>query len=122
MRLAATLPGNVSTAGAVPAEQSPDPRVRFAALAAEQRAKLNLALDTTDFPSTVFEARAYLSRIARYETAVAGFMGESAAAHALGMLGPNGAGPAIDRVLRAARFHGKPWRANWNDARAEARG
>lgn len=120
MRTIAACHGTVATADAAPADLSPDPLVRFAALAATLRAKLNLALELTDFLCTVFEARAYLGRIARYERAVAGFMGDSIAEHALGMLGPNGCGPAIDHTLRAARFHGKPWLSKWPEAEGNA--
>lgn len=105
----------VATEGAVAADTSNDPAVRFAALASVQRLKLEAVIATTDFPHTVYDAKQLLKRVAGYERDAArpGAFGAAGAQHGLGMLGRNGYGPLIDSLVRAAEFHGMPWRSKW---------
>lgn len=100
-----------------------DPALRFQALADDACTKLELALRLTDFPSTVLQARQYLSELRATEKLAAsgGDYGNAVAGAALGTWGRNGRGPAIDGVLSAAKFHGKPWRLRWDAARDAAR-
>lgn len=106
-----------------PEAVSDDPVARFAALAAETRAKLELALELTDFPCTVAMALDYLARLDHAEKEVRdwGNLRHLAASSILGTWGRNGRGPAIDGILSSARFHGKPWRPAYEARLADAR-
>lgn len=92
---------------------------RFEALAETVRARIELALATTDFPSTVTMAKRYLADLhatARHVSA-GGDYGAAVAGAALSTWGPNGHGPAIDGLVTSALHHGKPWRQRWDAAR-----
>lgn len=88
-----------------------DPRERFAAMAAEARTKLEMVPELTDSPTTVFEAKRMLAKLAWHENGVAGsFMPDAAAEFGLRNFGHYA--PHVDGLVRSARFHGKPWRSS----------
>lgn len=68
------------------------------ALIERHRAQLALVPTLTDEPCTLALAARYVRKVEHYAT---GYMDQ-----ALGALGPNGFGPAIDSVVASARFHG----------------
>jgi len=115
MQASTAFAEHVAIDGAIVADKSIDPSVRFAALVSAARLKLEMVLVTTDFPHTVYDAKQLLAQVAGYECDAArpGLFGEASLRTGLGMLGRNGIGPQIDTLVRAAAFHGKPWRAKW---------
>lgn len=89
---------------------------RFYAVADDARAKLVLTLRLTDFPSTVCQAKRYLTELRATGNLVraGGDFGEAVAGAAIGTWGRNGRGPAVDGLLSSALHHGKPWRERWD--------
>lgn len=84
-------------------------KLRAQALAAKLICELDAAAACTDHPVA-------LGMIAHYRGKVRTrlrWMDENiySASHALGMLGPNGYGPAIADACRVARHHGFDWQA-----------
>lgn len=94
------------------APRSTEKRAALADMIAIHRASLDLADALCDRSTNRAHADVvrrnitkYRARIAWYENLVAtSWEPEAAASHALGMLGRNGCGPAIDHVLVSARY------------------
>jgi hypothetical protein len=74
--------------------------------------KLNTAKRLTDFPGTLALVERYEKKVEKCRDVLA-----RSPEYVCETLGPNGYGPAIDDVLKSARFHGKPWRRRTEDAR-----
>lgn len=99
-------PCGLGHAAAIP---SADERLRAQALCANLMAAIDAAAASTDYPVALEALRHKRGIVQRHLRWVN--ENDLSAAHALGMLGPNGYGPGIEAACRSARYHGFEWQA-----------